>query len=154
MYPLYIILVADGQFRVVERQMQKEQTSSRWLEIARETSPLLAATYAARDTDQAGRISSSIGHGGMSINEHVPMKEKDHRRALDWAIECIQKFMTPRTGEPWVLAAAPAMHKWVVGRLSASALDTLRESLGKNLMNTPCDEIASHFKSLDVGKAA
>jgi hypothetical protein len=145
MNPLYIVLVAQGRFRVLERQLETMQSVPGWLEIANEAAPLAGNAYTDRETDQAGRFPKSIGQAGMSIDERLPMKEEEQRRLADWVAGCIENFMTPRPGEAWVFAAGPELHNPVLEALRPSIRETLAESLQQNLINMPAAEAAGHF---------
>lgn len=151
MNPLYLVLVAQGRFRVLERRRDAERSTSGWLEIANEASPFGGNAYTARETDQAGRFPKTLGQGGMSIDERLPMKEEEQRRMVEWLAGCIDNFMTPRPDEAWVFAAGPELHNPVLEALRPSVRSTLSESLQQNLINVPGDEAAAHFMRVGAG---
>lgn len=134
MTPLYLVLVAEGRFRVWEREQELTQTAPGWIEIAREAAPFGGD---ARDLPMAARLPG--------------YHEEQQRRMIEWLVGCIENFMTPRTGEEWVFVAAPDFHGPVLDALLPCLRATLVESLQENLVNAPGGEIAGRFKRVREG---
>lgn len=128
MPPLYLVLVAEGRFRVWEREQELSRAVAGWLEIASEAAPFGGETEA---LPMAARLPG--------------YHEERQRRMIEWLVGCIENFMTPRTGEDWVLAAPPDLHGSVLQVLLPSIRATLAESLQENLINLPGDEIAGRL---------
>lgn len=145
MIPDYLILLAEGRFRVLERLDDLPNFTQTWREAVSETAPALSGAYFERDTDNAGRFPGVIGESGMSTDERLPMKQEEHRRAIRWAVGCIEDFLARRKGSAWAFAAGPGLHNPVLDALPAALRATLAESVDANLVNMPALEAAGHF---------
>lgn len=128
MHSLYLVLVADGRFRVWEREQDVSSAVPDWLEIAREAAPFEGET---EDLPMAARLPG--------------YHEERQRRMIEWLARCIENFMTPRTGEEWVFVAPPDLHGSLLQALLPSIRATLAESLQENLINAPGGEIAGRL---------
>jgi hypothetical protein len=128
MPPLYLVLVAEGRFRVWERGCDVTPNVSAWLEIAREAAPF------------------GGDHQELPMAARLPgYHEERQSQMIEWLVRCVENFMTPRTGEEWIFAASPDLHGPVLEALLPSIRATLAESLLESLIDAPGDEIAGRL---------
>lgn len=148
MNPRHILLAAERQFRVVRIDFEPGQLTPTFTELQSLEFLEARGSYSDRDTDQAGRFPN---HGrnpmsaGQSIDERLPMKNEEHRRAVDWVAGCIETFVMAHPDESWLFAAGPTLHNPVLESLRPSTRETLSESVQKNLIHVPAQELAGHF---------
>lgn len=112
-------------------------------------------SYTQRDTDMAGRFQNSkhqargagapIARQGMSIDERLPMKREEERRQIDALASAIQTFLGNLSDSSWDFAASPAIHNAVLAALPDATRRRLRQTLTKDLVNQPTQELAMHF---------
>ena len=146
MTPRYILTTAGRQFAAYERVSApgRPAPSFRLVE-ALEFLPG-HASYTDRDTDKAGRFAGDAGPGA-SIDERLPMQEEHRRREAEWLAGCIGRFLQKHPGETWAFAGGEALHNAVLDRLGPALRANLVETVRKNLVHLPAQQLGAHFIS-------
>jgi len=154
----YIVTADQGHLRIYAERQQPGQYSPGLELVESMDFPFGKNSYTDRDSDMAGRFSSSkhqgVGPGaptarqGMSIDERLPMqREESRRRAKDIAAE-IQNFLQRRPDATWDFAAGPELNNTVLELLPAAVRQRLRRSVSKDLVNQRIDEVRAHFAGI------
>jgi hypothetical protein len=151
----FIVAIDHGHLRIFAEQQPAGQTTPGLQEVQAMDFPAGKQSYADRDTDVAGRFSSSKhqsrGEGnptartGMSIDERLPMqREEDRRRAKEIAAQ-IDLFFQRRPDATWDFAAGPQLNGAVLESISPAVRQRVRRSITKDLVRQPVDSMRMHF---------
>jgi hypothetical protein len=154
----HFIITADrGHVRFFSREQPPGQMTPRLREVQGLDFPAGLRSYTDRDSDMAGRFQGSQHQGrgpgaptartGMSIDERLPMQEEEERRQTRDIIQAIESFLQQHPNATWDFAAGPAIHNTVVNLVSPPLRTRLRQSVAKDLVNQPVDELLGHFES-------
>jgi hypothetical protein len=146
MTPRYILTAAGRQFVAYEKTTAPGRPAPSFRQLEAQEFVSGRGSYTDRDTDQAGRFPSDAGPG-MSIDERLPMQEEQRRREVEWLAGCIEAFLKKHPGERWAFAAGEALHNAVLERLGPASRANLVETVQKNLVHLPAQELAAHFLS-------
>jgi hypothetical protein len=82
----------------------------------------------------------------MSIDERLPMQEEEERRQTRDLVQAIETFLQQHPAATWDFAAAPAVHNSVLERVSPPMRSRLRQSVAKDLVNQPVEELLRRFE--------
>lgn len=154
----YIVTADRGHLRVYAERHPPGQFSPALEQVEAMDFPAGKHGYTDRETDMAGRFSSSkqqgpgpgipTGRQGMSIDERLPMaREENRRRAKEIAAE-IDAFFRTRPDATWDFAAGPELNNVVLDLLTPSVRERLRRSVSKDLVNQRVDEVRAHFAGI------
>ena len=152
----HFIITADrGHLRIFQHQQPPGQATPRLAEVQALDFPSGRQSYTDRDSDMAGRFQSSnhqsrgpgapIARTGMSIDERLPMQEEEERRQTRDLCQAIDNFLLQRPDATWDFAAGPALCNPLLEALSPQTRSRLRQSVAKDLVNQPVNELLSHF---------
>lgn len=151
----YIVIADHGHLRIFAKHQDIGQSTPTLEEVQSLDFPQGRASYVDNDTDMAGRFQSSnyaaSGAGspgmrqGMSIDERLPMqREMNRRRNADVARE-IDRFLLADATATWDFAADTSVHNAIIDALSSQVRFRLRDSIPKDLVKQPIDELLGHF---------
>jgi hypothetical protein len=151
----YVITADNGHLRIFVERTSPGQRTPALDQIEAMDFPQGKKSYTDRDTDMAGRFSSSKHQGpgpgaptartGMSIDERLPMqREESRRRAREIAAE-IDSFLTQRREATWDFAAGPELNSAILELLSPAVRERVRRSILKDLVNQRGEEVRAHF---------
>ncbi|MCR6655939.1 MAG: host attachment protein [Opitutus sp.] len=151
----YIVTADKGHVRIFRRRQEPGQSQPAFEEVRAMDFPAGVRSYTAHDSDMAGRFQGSkhqttapgspAARTGMSIDERLPMKNEEDRRSVERVASVIESFMGVQQDATWDFAAAQAVHNLVLEKLSAPVKQRLQQSVAKDLVNQPPQELASHF---------
>ena len=154
----YIVTADQGHLRIYAERHPPGQFSPSLELVESMDFPGGKHSYSDRDTDVAGRFSSSKNQGagsgmptgrqGMSIDERLPMqREESRRRAKEVAGE-IDDFLQQHPDAQWDFAAGPELNNTVLELLSSAVRKRLRRTVSKDLVNQRVDEVRAHFAGI------
>ncbi len=148
MTPRYILTAAGRQFAAYEKTSAPGRPAPSFRQVeALEFAPG-RGSYTDQDTDKAGRFPGGVaGAPGGSIDERLPMQEEHRRREAEWLAGCIEQFLKKHPGETWAFAAGDGLHNAVLDRLGPASRANLVETVRKNLVHLPGQQLAAHFLS-------
>jgi hypothetical protein len=155
----FIVTLDQGHLRIYVERQSPEQFTPGLEQVEAMDFPAGRESYTDRDTDMAGRFSSSkhqgpatgapggngVGRTGMSIDERLPMKnEMNRRRAQELAAE-VEDFLSKRPNASWDFAAGPELHRAVLELLSPRVRQRLQRAVPKDLVNQRPSELRAQF---------
>lgn len=154
----YIVTADHGHLRIYEERHPPGQFSPALEQVEAMDFPAGRRSYTDRETDMAGRFSSSkqqgVGPGnptarqGMSIDERLPMqREESRRRAKEIAAE-VDHFLRQHPEATWDFAAGPDLNGTLLDLLSPAVRQRLRRTVSKDLVNQRVDEVRAHFAGI------
>lgn len=155
----YIVTCDAGHLRIYAERNGPGQFTPTLQQVESMDFPAGRQSYTDRDTDMAGRHTSSRSQGpggagvpagrtGMSIDERLPMKrEEGRRRAKDLAAE-IEHFFQQRPNATFDFAAGPDLNGVVIDALSPATRRRIKRSVAKDLVNQRLDELRAHFSTV------
>lgn len=156
----YIITADQAHLRIYAERHPPGQQSPALEQVEAMDFPQGKLSYVDRDTDMAGRFPGSSrqasgpgnsvsgqGHGGMSIDERLPMQREEERRRVKEIAAEIDAYLAQREGT-WDFAAGPETCNAVLEHLSRDARGRLRRTVPKDLVNQRVDEVRAHFAGI------
>lgn len=154
----YIVTLDAGRLRIYEERMAPGQFAIGLHQVEALDFPFGRRSANERDTDQAGRFSSSkqqsagsggpSGRQGMSVDERLPMyREEARRRARDLAQE-IEHFFSQRPNATWDFAAGPELNGAVLEQIAPAVRQRVKRTVAKDLVNQRTDELRAHFSTV------
>jgi len=147
----FIVALDRGHLRIYAEIKAPAQKTPRLTIVEAMDFPAGKGSYTAHETDAAGRFPGSkggtagIGSPGMSIDERLPIKREESRRAARLIAAEIDKFLRSRLGASWDLAATPSLYNAVIEELSPETRRRLKRALSKDLVNQNAEEVRIHF---------
>ena len=146
MTPRYILTAAGRQFVAYEKTTAPGRPAPSFHQVEAQEFIPAHGSYTSRDTDRAGRFPSDASPG-MSIDERLPMQEECRRREAEWLAGCVEQFLKSHPAGAWAFAAGDALHHAVLDRLGSAARANLVETVRKNLVHLPVQQLGAHFLS-------
>jgi hypothetical protein len=154
----YFIAADHGHLRIFTERKAPGQSTSTLEEIQALDFPFGKKSYAAEDSDMAGRFQGSkhqaaaagapnggVGRTGMSIDERLPMQREADRRRIRDLVEAIGGFLQSVPEATWDFAAGPSVNNAVLESLAPQVRARLRNTIAKDLVNQPAAELRGHF---------
>lgn len=151
----YVVTADHGHLRIFLEHEQPGQTTPVLDEIQALDFPGGVKSYMDRETDMAGRFQNSkqpaagagapTAHGGMSIDERLPMQREEARRRINALAEVIEAFFATRPQATWDFAAPPKVHNAVLKALPTKIRRRLRLTVSKDLVHQRTEDLQAHF---------
>lgn len=152
----YIVTADAGHLRIYAERQDAGQHAPSLQQVEAVDFPAGCHSFTDRETDMSGRFPGSKRqaagpgpvHGGMSIDQRLPMKrEEDRRRARDLAAQ-IEAFFVPRPAATWDFAAGPELNGAVLELISRDVRQRIKRSVAKDLVNQRADALRAHFSAV------
>jgi len=156
----YIVTLDQGHLKIYGERVAPGQFTPGLQQVQAMDFPLGKRNYTERDTDQAGRFSSSKNQAaspgapakgaraGMSIDERLPMQREEVRRRARELADQIEHFFQQHPDASWDYAAGPELNGTVLEMISPALRQRLRRSVAKDLVNQRVDEVRAHFAGI------
>lgn len=151
----YVMTANQGHLRIYSRRQPPGQSTPAFDEVQALDFPTGVKSYTDRESDMAGRFSSSkhqtsapgapVARTGMSIDERLPMQREEQRRRIRDVAESIDAFLAGRPNATWDFAAGPELHNAVLETVAPNSRRQLRQSVAKDLVHQPQTEFRAHF---------
>ncbi|MFT3784427.1 MAG: host attachment protein [Nibricoccus sp.] len=142
----FIVVADKGHLKIYQEPSDPQKPSL--LDVFSVDFPEGKEDYFEGDSAPAGRFPGSKGRpDGMSIDERLPMKEEHERRIVKLISDQINHFMFERPEAEWRFAAPEEIENEILNYIETSVRTRLLGTVSKDLVNTPRQELYSHFSS-------